>query len=84
MPDNRFEMPEGVGEAQAVAVLLARGYLRWQVRKATPDEPKPNLASLSTCLDLSAPIVVSVPTGLQAEEFRPPRNDHELEAEAWL
>ncbi len=65
-----------------VAVLLARGYLRMQQAPAGPAK-KTSLGSVPTCLDLSAQIVVSVPTGLPDGESQPEHHESEEETDRW-
>lgn len=64
----------------AVASLLARGYLRF----TSPETVNaPNTPAVLACLDESAPIRLSVPSGLRPGESRPPQTDQEPEDEGW-
>lgn len=65
-----------------IAALLARGYLRLQVGQSTV-AGKLNLTSVSTCLDLTPRIVVSVPGGELSGEAGGPQTQLDEEAEQW-
>jgi hypothetical protein len=66
-----------------LAVLLARGYLRLQASANSQGAQKPTLASVPTCLLVSAENRLSVPSGLRLGESETPRNDHQLEDDKW-
>jgi hypothetical protein len=73
----------GTDSLSAIASLLARGYLRVASAGSPETVSPPNTPAVLACLDESAPIRLSVPSGLRPGESRPPHNDHEPEDDRW-
>jgi hypothetical protein len=84
MAVDQFGISETMKEVHAIAVILARGYLRWRSADVSEAMEKPSLGSIPACLDLTPRILVSVPSGeLTGDTGRPQHDPVEEETDGW-